>query len=86
MKSTTINNPVAHQTTRTHRSIWSTGLRAGLVAVAATELFATIARVGGVPMRAGGICRRDGTVVAARVGRGCDRILHAGRPRSGCGT
>lgn len=55
MKSTTINKPVAHQTTRTHRSIWSTGLRAGLVAAAATELVATIARVGGVPMRAGGI-------------------------------
>jgi hypothetical protein len=55
MKSTTINNPVANQTTRPDRSLWSAALRAGLVAAAATELFATLARVAGVPMRAGGI-------------------------------
>jgi hypothetical protein len=36
-------------------SIWSTGLRAAVAAAAATELFATIARIAGVPMRAGGI-------------------------------
>lgn len=55
MNASTSNTRVALPTSQPHRSIWSTGLRAGVVAAAATELFATIARLGGVPMRAGGI-------------------------------
>jgi Family of unknown function (DUF6069) len=55
MNTTTITTPGTHPTGQTDRSIWSTGLRAGLIAAAATELFATAARVVGVPMRAGSI-------------------------------
>ena len=55
MNSATVQTPAISETDHPHRSMWSSGLRAGAVAGVAAELFAGGGRVIGVPMRAGGV-------------------------------